>query len=83
MGALIGLHKRGAGRDAAGVGVLDDRDCRLSGVEFRDEFECCIGIVDVVVGEFLALHDPGGGNALAPWRAGIEPRRLMGVLAIA
>ena len=47
------LGQRGGAGDAAGIGVLDDRDG--GGVEFGDAFECGVGVVEVVVGQFLAL----------------------------
>ena len=42
-------------RDAAGIGVLDDGDRRLA-LELGNQLEGRIGIVEIVVGELLALH---------------------------
>ncbi len=41
--------------------MLDDDDGRR--VELGDAFERRVGVVQVVVGQFLALHLPGGGDA--------------------
>ncbi len=65
----IGLRQRRALRHAARVGVLDDRDRRGAGrVELADQLEGRVGVVDVVVGELLALQLPGGGDARAASR---------------
>ena len=53
---LIGFGQRRAGRDAARVGVLDDGAGRAGIAEFGNEFERAIGIVEIVVAQFLALH---------------------------
>ena len=45
--------------------MLDNGDRRR--VEFRDQFEGSIRIVDIIIGEFLALKLNGGGGA--GWRA--------------
>ena len=80
----IGLLQRRAFRDAAGVGVLDDRDRRRArGIEFRDAFEGRVGVVDVVVGELLALDLPRRGDAGALLAGEVEARRLMRILAVA
>ena len=50
-------------RHAAGVGVLDDDDRRA--VEFRHAFEGGVGVVQVVVGQLLALHLPRRRDARA------------------
>ena len=43
--------------DAAGIGVLDDGDGGgRAGVELGDQLEGGVGVVDVVVGELLALQ---------------------------
>ena len=44
-----------------GIGMLDDRHRRR--VELGNAFECRIGVVQVVVGEFLALHLHRGRDA--------------------
>ena len=60
----IGLLQARALGDAAGIGVFDDRHSRRARrVEFRDEFEGGVGVVDIIVGKLLALHLPGGGDA--------------------
>ena len=38
---------------------------RALGIEFGDAFIGRVGVVDVVVGELLALHLPRGGDAEA------------------
>ena len=54
----------GALGDAAGVGMLDDDAGRgARRIEFGDAFVGRIGVVDVVVGQFLALQLPRGGDA--------------------
>ena len=51
-------------RHTARVGVLDDHAGRGAlGIEFGDAFIGRVGIIDVVVGQFLALHLAGGGDA--------------------
>src|SRR5690606_2677270 len=72
-----GLQVAGHG-DAAGIGMLDDGDGgRFGGVEFADQFEGGIGIVDIVVGERLALHLVGGGDARAILAVLVEGGPLM------
>ena len=53
------------------------------GREFSDQLEGGVGIVEVVVGEFLALMLDGCGDAVTLLAVGIEGRRLMRVLAVA
>ena len=80
---LIGFEQRLADGEATGVGVLDDGDGRRCGVEFRDQLESGVGIVEIVVAERLALHLAGGGNAGALFARGVEGGPLVGVLAVA
>ena len=81
---LIGFEQARAFCHAAGVGMLDDGDsCRAGGIELGNAFEGCVGIVDVVVGEGLALHLSGGRDAWALLGGQVEACGLMGVLAIA
>ena len=61
----------------------DDAGGRARRIELRDTFVGRIGVVDVVVGELLALHLAGGGNAGAQVRRAVERRRLVRVLAVA
>jgi hypothetical protein len=64
--------------------VLDDHaGGGAAGVELGHAFVGRVGVVDVVVGELLALHLPSGRDAKAPLGAPIERRRLMRVLAVA
>ena len=71
-------------RDAARIRVLDDRDGRAAlRVELGDELVSRVGIVEIVVGEFLALQLRRGRDAEAPLGRAVERRRLMRVLAIA
>ena len=61
---FVGLEQGRADRDAAGVGVLDDGDRRAFGrIELGDEFVGRVGVVDVVVGQLLALDLPRGRDA--------------------
>jgi len=54
-----------------------------AGFELGDAFISRVGIVDVVIGQFLALQLPRGGDAGAPVGRTIECGSLMRVLAIA
>ncbi len=72
-------------RDAAWVGVLDDGDGgNALRVEFRHAFESGVGIVEVVVGERLALHLARAGDTDARAR-GIKHqlRALVRIFAVA
>ena len=79
-----GFDKRGGGRHSARVGVLDDGDggtcCRR---ELGDELECCVGIVEVVVRQLLALELPGGGDTGPALGGRVQGSPLVGVLAVA
>ena len=78
VGEVVGLG------DAARIGVLDNRTSSgASRIELGDAFVTRVGIVDVVVGELLALHLTRGGDAETDVRRAIERRRLVRVLAIA
>ena len=63
--------------------MLDDGDGRRPGVEFANELERRVRVVDVVVGEFLALQLIGRRDAGLAAVRNIERRRLMRVLAVA
>ena len=52
---LIGFDQRVAGGDAAGIGVLDDDDGRRAVAKFADQLQRGVGVVVIIVGEFLAL----------------------------
>ena len=71
----IGLDQSAAGRNAAGVGVLDDGDGGRRRVEFGDQLKGGVGVVEIVVGKLLALVLHGGGHARAPRRRDIEGGR--------
>src|SRR5690606_26822291 len=82
--SFVGIYERTAARDAAGIGVLDDRNGgAVLRIELRDQFECRVGIVQVVVAQLLALKLRGGGDAEALLAGDIECRVLMRVFAIA
>ena len=62
----IGVEQGVAFGDAARIGVLDDGAGRgARRIELGDAFVGRVGVVDVVVGELLALHLPRGGDAEA------------------
>ncbi len=64
--------------------MLDDGDGGRAGrVELGHQLEGGVRVVDIVVGEFLALHLPGGGDARAVGAVEIEGRALVRILAIA
>ena len=52
----IGVGERRSSCDAAGIGVLDDRDRRHIRVELADQLERRIGVVEIVVAQRLALE---------------------------
>ena len=62
---VIGIHQRLALPHAARIGVLDDGDGRgLFGIELGNQLERGVGIVDIVIGQFLpwiclAVATPG------------------------
>ena len=63
--------------------MLDDDAGGSRLIEFGDAFEGGVGIVDVVVGELLALELARRGDARPTVRRAVEGRPLMRVLAIA
>ena len=83
-GRLVGLQQARPPRHAAGVGVLDDRAGRaVVRHELRHQLEGRIRVVDVVVGERLALQLPRRRHPRSPAAVAIEGRALVRVLAIA
>src|SRR5262249_60887722 len=80
----IGVEEARALGGAARIGVLDDDAGRRAlGIELGDAFVGRVGVVDIVVGELLALHLARGGDAWPQTARGIERRRLMRVVAVA
>ena len=78
------LHQAGALRNTAGVGMFDDHHRRVLSGEFSRQFQRGIGIVVIIVGQFLALQLAGLRNTRAERAArSVERRLLMGVFAIA
>ena len=64
--------------------MLDDRHGGRAGrVEFRDQFKGGVGVVDVIVGELLALQLARGRDAEAVLAGQIEARLLVRIFAIA
>ena len=78
---IPGFAQARADRDAARVGVLDDRHRRRS--EFGDQLEGGVGIGIVVVRQLLALELARGRHAGAALAGAVERARLMRVLAVA
>jgi len=77
-------EQRGPLRNAARVGVLDDHDRRFLPRKLCGEFQRGIGIVEVVVGQLLALKLDRLRNARgARHLRHIDRRRLVRVFAIA
>ena len=83
QGLAIGVHQRVRHRHAAGIGVLDDGAGRFAAAEFADQFEGRVGIIDIVVGELLALQELGARHTRTGVSIDIEGRFLVRVLAIA
>ena len=64
--------------------MLDDGAGRgAARIEFGDAFVSSVGIVDIVVGELLALHLTRGRNPEPRRRRAVEGGRLVRVLAVA
>ena len=64
--------------------MLDDgHGGMFGGIEFADQLEGGVGIVDIVVRERFALHLAGGGDAGTIIAILVEGRPLMGIFAIA
>ena len=61
----VGFLQRGSDRRAARVGVLDDGDRRLLGAKLGHQLEGGVGVVEVVVGQLLALVLHCGRDAKA------------------
>ena len=81
--AAIGCDEIKSLRNAAGVRMFDDDACRCAlRIKFADALIGGIGIVDVVVGQLLALQLPRGGDAGPLVGRTIERGRLVRVLAI-
>src|SRR5690606_17936290 len=84
QGLLIGLDQGRADGHAAGIGVLDDGNGGgLGRVELGNELEGGVGVIDIVVGERLALGLGGGGHARTVLAGLVEGGPLMRVFAIA
>ena len=79
----VGLGERRGHGDAAGIGVLDDRDRGGPSGSNSATSSGGVGVDDVVVGELLALHLPRGGDARPLLAGEVERRRLVRVLAVA
>ena len=77
----VGGLQRVAQGDAARVGMLYDR--HRWPVEFRDQLERRVGIVEIVVAQFLALKLLGGGDTGSGICCSVERRRLMRIFPIA
>ena len=78
------FEQRSALRHTAGVGMLDDHHCRIAPGKLGTQFERGVGIVVIVVAEFLALQLLSLRNtaSMRPDRQ-VERRLLVRVLAIA
>jgi hypothetical protein len=73
-----------AERNAARIGVLDDGNRGASlRIEFGDQLVGRVGVVEIVVGQLLALDLRGGRDAEALLGRAVERSPLMGVLAVA
>ena len=80
---MIGVDQVCPFGDAAGIGVLDDdAGSRALGIELGGAFVGRVGVVDVVVGELLALHLARGGDAGTLIGRAVERGLLVRVLAI-
>ena len=82
-GPPVGLDEASAGGDATGIGVLDDGDGRARRIELGDQLIGGIGVVDIVVGERLALDLAGRSDAGPLFAGEVERGLLVRVLAIA
>src|SRR5215471_14180141 len=72
-GSAIGIDEGLRLRHAAGIGVLDDGACGgARRIELGDAFIGRVGVVDVVVGELLALNLTRGRDAKARRGRAIE-----------
>ena len=80
----IGIEDRVGARHAAGIGVLHDHAGRWPVAELGEQFERSIGVVQIVVAQFLALHLACLGDA-ARGRADRQVKRcrLVGILPVA
>src|SRR5262249_1668273 len=80
----VGVEQIFSFSDAGWVRVLDDH---AGGgallIELGDAFVSGVGVVEIVVGELLALQLTRGRNAVALIGSAIERRRLGRVLAVA
>ena len=80
----IGVDEAFALRHAARVGVLDDGARRRPRrIELGDAFVRRVGVVDVVIGELLALHLARRGDAVAGLAGPVERRRLVRIFTVA
>ncbi len=82
--ARISLRQRVPKRDAAWIGVLDDGDGgERGGIEFGDELISRVGVVQIVVREFLALRLARAGDAGPLLGCDIKRSALMGIFSVA
>ena len=80
----VGVDEAVAFGDAARIGVLDDGASRgARRIELGDAFVGRVGVVDVVVGELLALRLARRGDAEPRLGRAVERRPLMRILAVA
>mmetsp|Transcript_22535 Transcript_22535/g.36534 ORF Transcript_22535/g.36534 Transcript_22535/m.36534 type:complete len:972 (-) Transcript_22535:1500-4415(-) len=81
-GPCIRLFQRGPCRNAAGVGMFDDGTGRPLACKFADQLKRRIGVIDVVIGQFLTLMLHRGSQPRTVRTVCVKRRRLMRVLAI-
>ena len=63
--------------------MLDDNGCRNGRIKFCDTLKRGVSVIDIVVGELLALQLTRRRNTRALFRRAIKRRRLMRVFAVA
>ena len=83
-GRFIRRQQRRPPGHAAGVGVFDDRTGGASGRgKLCHQFKGGVGVVDVVIRQFLALMLHRRGHPRPPGAIGIKRRPLMRIFAVA